>query len=451
MSSKTAIILAAGKGTRMKSLIPKVLHRICGREMVALVVDSACQAGYKDTVVIVPPEGEAIRKLFGDTVRYAVQHRQNGSGDALRSARSAASEVEDVAVLNGDVPLISPETLKEMARVHTARRAAVTLLTAKPQDPRGLGRIARDAEGRVMAVVEESEADEATRASSEINAGVYLFRASWLWPNLDALTPSAKGEVYLTDLVARAHEQGAVIAEVVASRSEDAMGVNDRVQLAHAEAVLQARLREKWMLAGVTMPDPASVFIEVGVVIGEDTVVQPNSYLRGTTTIGSGCEVGPGSIIVDSRVGDGCKVVSSMVEGATLEEDVRVGPFSHVRHESYLGKGVHLGNYAEVKASRLGRGTRVHHFSYLGDAEVGANVNVGAGTITCNFDGEKKNKTTIGDDVFIGSDTMLVAPVTLGPRSATGAGSVVTRDVPPDTLVVGVPAKPRPKKGPSKT
>lgn len=445
MSSRAAIILAAGKGTRMKSRIPKVLHRICGREMVALVVDSARQAGYEDAIVVVPSDGEAVRELFGDTVRYAVQSSQNGSGDALRSTRSAASRFEEVAVLNGDVPLIPPETLKEMARVHAARRAVVTLLTAKPQDPRGLGRIARDTQGRVKAVVEENDADEATRATAEINAGAYLFRASWLWPNLDALIPSAKGEIYLTDLVARAYGQGAVVADVAVSRPEDAMGVNDRVQLAQVEAVLQARLRERWMLAGVTMPDPASVFIEAGVVIGEDTVLQPNTYLRGAASIGAGCEIGPGSIIADSRIGDRCRVVASVVEGATLEEDVKVGPFSHVRHESYLGKGVHLGNYAEVKASRLGRGTRVHHFSYLGDAEVGANVNVGAGTITCNYDGEKKNKTIIGDDVFIGSDTMLVAPVTLGPRSATGAGSVVTRDVPPDTLVVGVPAKPRPK------
>jgi bifunctional UDP-N-acetylglucosamine pyrophosphorylase/glucosamine-1-phosphate N-acetyltransferase len=450
MSSKVAIVLVAGKGTRMKSRVPKVLHRICGREMAALVVDSVRKAGYESIILVVPPDGEAIRKLFGDTVHYAVQSSQKGSGDALRSARSAAAGFDEVAVLYGDVPLIRPDTLAEMAQAHAARRATLTLLTAKPQDPRGLGRVVRDVQGRASAVVEERDADDATRATSEVNAGVYLFRASWLWSNLDTLAPSAKGEIYLTDLVALAYRQGAGVVDVALARPEEAMGVNDRIQLAQAEAVLRARIRERWMLAGVTMPDPGSVFIDVSVILGEDTVVQPNSYLRGATSIGGGCEIGPGSIIADSSIGDRCRVISSVVEGATLEEDVRVGPFSHVRHGSYLSAGVHLGNYAEVKASRLGRGTRVHHFSYLGDAEVGSNVNVGAGTITCNYDGEKKYKTTIGDDVFIGSDTMLVAPVTLGDRSATGAGSVVTRDVPPDTLVVGVPAQPRPKKRSSK-
>ena len=440
-------MLAAGQGTRMKSRVPKVLHRVCGREMVGLVVDTAKGAGLDFTVVVVAPDSPAIKDTLGDSVTYAVQPKPLGSGHALLQARGLLEGVDNIAVLYGDVPLVRSETLSSVMRAHLDMNACVTLLTATPASPDGLGRVIRDSSGAVTAVVEDSDADEQTRAIPEINSGIYCFRCSWLWPTLESLAPSSNGEFFLTDLVSAAARQGMAVESVLSSQPEETLGVNTRVHLAQAEATLRRRILERWMLAGVSMPDPATVYIDVDAELAQDTVVLPNTHIKGASRIGRESEIGPDTTIDDSVIGVECKVTSSVIKGSTLEDGVDVGPFSHIRPGTYLEAGVHIGSFAEVKKSRLGRGTRSGHFSYIGDAEVGANVNIGAGTVTCNYDGVSKHRTRIGDDAFIGSDTMLVAPVTIGARSSTGAGAVVTSDVPPDSLAVGVPARVRAKKG----
>jgi bifunctional UDP-N-acetylglucosamine pyrophosphorylase/glucosamine-1-phosphate N-acetyltransferase len=430
----------------MNSKIPKVLHRVCGREMVSLVVDAARGAGFDATVVVVPPDASSIRTALGNGVSYAVQPEPLGSGHALLQARELLHGVDNVAVLHGDVPLIRPETLASIMRRHQDSRACITLLSATPRAPGDLGRVVRDASGRITAIVEFSQAGEEARSIAEVNGGIYCFSSSWLWPHLEGLGPSPRGEVFLTDLVALASQQGMVIESIQAHQPQEILGVNTRVHLAEAEAVLRQSLRERWMLFGVTLPDPGSVYIDYDVDLGRDTVLLPNTHISGASRIGRDCQIGPNTTISGSEIGDGCRITASVIESSTLEGGVDVGPFSHIRPGSHLESGVHIGNFAEVKQSRLGRGTKSGHFSFIGDADVGANVNIGAGTVTCNYDGTNKHRTRIEDDVFIGSDSMLVAPVTIGARSSTGAGSVVNRDVPPDSLAIGAPARVRAKK-----
>jgi len=425
----------------MHSRLPKVLHSLCGKPMLSHVVDAARSAGYSDVVVVVSPDAVGIRETFGDSVRYAVQQHPRGSGDALLSARDSLCGVTEVAVLSGDVPLVPPESLSGMQSVHEWAGAKVTLLTARVDDPSGLGRVVRNVDGGVEAVIEQADADEETVRLNEINTGMYVFDGAWLWGALAGLSPSASGEIYLTDLIAAAAKTPNRVADVEAPDATEVMGVNNRVQLARAEATLRAKIRKHWMLQGVTMPDPGTVYIDAAVTLGRDTVVMPNTHLRGSTSVGEGCEVGPNSVVVDSVLADNCRVVSSFVAGSKLAEDVSVGPFSNIRNGSVLEAGVRVGNFTETKESHLGAGTKALHLSYIGDAEIGADVNLGAGTITCNFDGTNKNRTTIGDHAFIGSDTMLVAPVTVGEGASTGAGSVVTKDVPAGETVVGAPAR----------
>ena len=449
MASQAAVILAAGTGTRMKSQVPKVVHRVCGREMVGLVVDAAKQAGFNTTIVVVGPDSRAVREVLGKGVLYAVQAEPHGTGHALLQSRELLDGVDNVAVLSGDVPLIRHETLGSMMQLHLDRQADITLLTASLADTRGLGRVVRNTSGDVTAVVEDSEADEDVRAITEINGGVYCFRSSWLWPSLNALAPSSGGEVFLTDLVSAASRKGMVIESVQPNSTREILGVNTRVHLSEVETAIRQDIRERWMLSGVTLLDPASVYIDSNVRLGRDTIVLPNTHLTGGSVVGSGCKIGPNTIVDGSRIGDGCRIVASVIEDSTLEDGVEVGPFSYIRRACHLESGVHIGTFAEIKKSRLGRGTKSHHFSYVGDAAVGANVNIGAGTVTCNFDGVRKHRTYIEDDAFIGSDSMLVAPVTIGARSSTGAGAVVTRDVPPDSLAVGIPARAKSKDGDS--
>jgi bifunctional UDP-N-acetylglucosamine pyrophosphorylase/glucosamine-1-phosphate N-acetyltransferase len=433
----------------MKSRVPKVLHRICGKAMVGHVVDAAEAGGFAKTLVVLPPGLPEAETVLGNGVSYVEQPEPLGSGHALLQARRYVDGIDHVAVLSGDVPLIRPETIAGMMRHHVESGASVTLLTADMEAPGDLGRLVRDDEAQVSAVVEQQDADSDVLAVTEINAGVYCFNASWLWQNIDGLSPSANGEVYLTDLVSMASRQGAGVASVTAEDTQETLGVNTRVQLAEAEAVMRQRVRERWMLAGVTMPDPASVYIDCAAELGQDTAVFPNTHIVGASRVGQECEIGPNSIIDGCVIGDRCRVVASVLEGSTLEDEVEVGPFSHVRPGTHLEREVHVGSYAELTRSRLGRGTKSGHFSYIGDAEVGANVNIGAGTVTCNFDGTEKHRTVIGDGAFIGSDSMLVAPVSIGPRAKTGAGAVVTKDVPADSLAKGVPARVRPKPGSS--
>ena len=425
----------------MKSRVPKVLHRLCGRAMVSLVLDAARGAGIDRIVVVVPPDSSAITDAIGDGVEYAEQPKQLGTGHALLQARDRIEGVEHVVVLSGDVPLTSSETLGELVELHQDRDSSITLLTADVDLPSDLGRVVRDSTGRVSGIVERDDADGDSLAINEVNGGIYCFRSSWLWPNLASLAPSSDGEVRLTDLVSLAFRQGVVVENTRSQQPHELLGVNSRAQLAQAEAVLQRRIRNSWMLAGVTLPDPASAYIDADVELGQDSVVMPNTHITGASRIGRDCKIGPNTIVDDSQVGDRCSVFASVVRGSVLESDVAVGPFSHIRGGTLLAAGVYIGSHAEVKKSRLGPGTKTSHFSFIGDADIGANVNIGAGTVTCNFDGVAKHRTRIEDDAFIGSGSMLIAPVTVGAGATTGAGAVVTSDVPARTLVVGVPAR----------
>lgn len=449
MTNYAAVILAAGLGTRMRSRTPKALHRVCGREMVSLTLSAARDAGLEHAVVVTPPDDDRFRTALGDTALYATQAQPLGTGNALLQARGALNGVDNIVVLYGDTPLIKPRTLADMMRRHDESEASVTLLTSSAVNPDGMGRIARGADGNITAIVEQEYADDKTLAIREVNCGLYCFRAAWLWQNLERLPPSPNGEVSLTDLIEVAATQGMGVVSVSSDDPHEAMGVNNRVQLADAEAVMRQRIRERWMLAGVAMPDPPSVYIDFDVALGQDTIVMPNTHIRGRTQIGAGCEIGPNAIIDNATIGDGCTVTASVVRDSTLENSVNVGPFSHIRGVSHIESGVHIGTSAEVKNSRLGRETKMKHFSAVGDADLGERVNIGAGTITCNFDGIAKHRTTIGRDAFIGSGTMLVAPVKVGEGAATGTGSVVTRDVAAGAFVAGMPARKVPARKPS--
>ena len=325
---------------------------------------------------------------------------------------------------------------------HLEGGAPLTFLTARAPDATGFGRVARDEDGAVKAIVEAAELPEGEGEADEVNAGVYCFNAAWLWAHAGEIEPSAGGERYITSLAAMAAGEGSPPVTVECADPSEAIGVDTRSRLAEAEAALRDRIREHWMAEGVTLADPATIYIDADAAIGRDTVIHANTYVLGKSEISEDCEIGPGSIVSGSHIGDGCAVVASVIEqGSRLEAGVRVGPYSHVRGGSEIGRGVHLGNFVEVNRSVLGQGTRSHHFSYIGDGLFGADVNVGAGTITCNFDGVEKHPTVVEDGAFIGSDSMLVAPVHVGAGAKTGAGTVVTNDVPAESLTVGVPGR----------
>ena len=436
------VILAAGHGVRMKSRLPKVLHQVCGKELIRYPSELLGQLGIGTAVVVVSPEnGSHIRQILGDSVEYAVQPEMKGTGDALSWAlKHLDGRAEQLLVLNGDVPLLTPDTVRQLTQRHLDQAAGISLLTAlaATQD---LGRVIRDSRERITDVVEAGDQEGPAEQSAEVNVGVYCFSSGFLEANLERVEASDKGERYITSLVALAAASGKTISSEACSAPEEGMGVNNRLQLSQVEYIQRRRILECWMLAGVTLQDPASVYIDADVTIGQDSVILANTALRGHTSIGEDCRIGPNSVIEDSAIGDGCQITASMVEEATVEGGVDIGPFSHLRPGAYLESGVHLGNYVEVKNSRLSNGAVSGHFSYLGDATIGAGVNIGAGTVTCNYDGRDKLPTVIEAGAFIGCDTMLVAPVTVGANAATGAGAVVTKDIPAARLAVGVPAR----------
>ncbi len=451
MAGTAAVILAAGQGKRMRSSLPKVLHQVAGRPMIHYVVEAVGEAGADPVVVVLGHGAEQVQAQLPAGVQTVVQPTPLGTADATRWAASVLCErkgLTEVLVCYGDCPLLTADLFRDLARARRAAGAVIALAVASSDDPTGYGRVIVDAAGRVRAVVEEAVASDAERAVRRINAGVYCYDAFWLWEALRLVQPSPTGEYYLTDLVGIAVGQEHVVQAVEASLALTS-GVNDRVQLAAAERILRDRVREKLMRSGVTLIDPATTYVDSQVTVGADTVVYPGTLLEGRTTIGSGCRIGPHTRIVDSTIGDDVVVTMSVVEEASVANGVRLGPFSHLRPGARIGEGAELGNYAEVKNATIGAGTRMHHFSYVGDAEIGVGVNVGAGTITCNFDSESgtKSRTVVEDGASLGSDTMLVAPIRVGREAMTGAGSVVTRDVEPGTVVVGVPARPlRPRR-----
>ena len=438
----SAILLAAGQGTRMRSALPKVMHPLMGRPMVRYALDAATQVTGNKPVVIIGHGAEQVRGALGEAAVFVLQEPQLGTGHAVQQAEAVLRGKADlVLVTHADMPLLTAETMAKIIQAQRSHNGPMTMLTLIANDPRGFGRILRDPDGRVRAIVEEAQATPEQLAICELNASLYCFSAEWLWDALKLIPLSPKGEYYLTDVVAIAVSQGLSVQAHVLEDPREAIGINTRLHLAEAEALLRQRINQQWMLAGVSMIDPASTYIEPDVVIGQDTTIWPNTYLRGNTQIGEQCVLGPNTIIQNTRVGNRCKVLASILEGAVVEDAVDIGPFGHLRKGAHLAEGVHMGNFGEVKNSYLGPGVKMGHFSYLGDATIGADVNIGAGTITCNFDGKNKNPTVIGAGVFIGSDTMLVAPVKLGEGARTGAGAVVTKDVPEYTLAVGVPAR----------
>ncbi|RLD06271.1 MAG: UDP-N-acetylglucosamine diphosphorylase/glucosamine-1-phosphate N-acetyltransferase [Chloroflexi bacterium] len=438
----TSIILAAGQGTRMKSDLPKVLHPVCGKPMVWHALQAAQTVTDEKPVLIIGHGAERVREAVGDAARFVIQEKRLGTGHAVQQAESTLKgESAFLLVSSADMPLLRAGTLSRLIAAQKANSGPITMLTIIADDPRGFGRIIRTEDGRVKAIVEEADATETEKAVKELNVGAYCFDAEWLWEALKRIPLSAKGEYYLTDTVQLAVEAGLRVESILLEDAVEAIGVNTRIHLSEAEAGMRSRVNREQMLKGVTLLDPASTYIGMDVKIGQDTVIHPNTFLRGKTEIGKGCEIGPNTIITDCKIGDRCEILASVLEKAVLEDDVDTGPFARLRKGAYLSKGVHMGNFGEVKDSHLGEGVKMGHFSYIGNATIGAETNIGAGTITCNYDGEKKHHTEIGEGVFIGSDTMLVAPLEIGDRARTGAGSVVTKSVKEDTLVVGMPAR----------
>lgn len=437
-----SIILAAGQGTRMRSKIPKVLHHVMGKPMIRYAVDVAREATQNTPIVVCGHGAEDLMRELAEETLFVMQEEQMGTGHAVLQAESMLINQADlVLVTYADMPLLTENTLQNLVTTQQGNSGPITLLSVDAQNPRGFGRIQRDDKGDVKRIIEEAHASPDELMINELNVGAYCFDAKWLWDSLKRIPVSPKGEYYLTDTIQYAREDDLSVLAVKLEDEAEAIGVNTRIHLAEATAAMQERINNDWMLAGVTIIDPQRTYIEADVLIGQDSVLWPNTYLFGSTQIGEDCTIGPDAYIRDTRIGNRCAIVSSVLEDAHLEDRVDVGPYSHLRKNAHLEEGVHVGNFGEVKNSTLGPGTKMGHFSYIGDATIGSNVNIGAGTITCNFDGEKKHPTEIESDVFIGSDTMLVAPLKIGKGARTGAGSVVTKDVPANTLVVGMPAR----------
>ncbi len=451
------VVLAAGKGTRMHSNLPKVLHQVAGLPLLAHVLnavesiaDTAAFAPLQSSffahtpIVVVGHGAEHVAANFGERCLYTLQAEQLGTGHAVLMAQAEVDALDPlptiVLVCYGDTPLVTSEVLGRLLYEHVNSQATITFLTGIAELPSDYGRVLRDSAGEVKAILEVKRATVEQLQIREVNSGVYCFDRAWLWPTLAALPRNQSGEYYLTDLVALASEQGKTITTVTGSLDET-LGINNRVQLAEIEQLVRRRILEKHMYAGVTIVDPATTYISTSVEIGMDTVILPGTTLSGNTRIGLACRIGPYSTLENSTLGNNCTIRQSVLEETTCESGVSIGPFSHCRPGAYLASNVRMGNFAEVKNSYIGAETDMHHFSYIGDATVGHKVNIGAGAVTCNYDGHRKHRTLIGDNAFIGSDTMLVAPVNVGEHATTGAGSVVKHDVPPGAIVAGVPAR----------
>lgn len=441
MKPCAAVVLAAGKGTRMKSGVIKVLHSAAGLPMISWPVAAARQAGADPVVLVIGHQANAVQGVFrGDSsILCAMQEQQLGTGHAVACALdSLAGFRGTVLTLCGDTPLLRPETLSALLKFHEEQSASVTVLTAIMDDPYGYGRVVRDEAGRVMRIVEQKDADPEEQQIREINSGIYCMQSDFLFENIRSIgNDNAQQEYYLTDLVAIAVRKGLTCMALPTADADEIMGVNDRVQLAEASRILRRRINREHMLLGVTMVDPEQTYIDHGVTIGSDTVVHPNSRISDGAVIGSGCEIEQGVSISGGRIGDGCHIkAGSVLEDSLLHEDVAVGPMAHLRPGTVLQSHVKIGNFVETKKIVMGEGSKASHLTYLGDAEIGRDVNIGCGTITCNYDGVKKHKTTIGDGVFIGSDVQLVAPVKVGRNSLVAAGTTVTVDVEPDSLAI---------------
>lgn len=441
MELRAAVVLAAGKGTRMKSGVIKVLHSVAGMPMISWPVAAAKGAGADPIVLVIGHQANAVQGVFrGDnSILCAMQEEQLGTGHAVACALDALSGFGGtILILCGDTPLLRPETLADLLKFHDEHAAVVTVLTAVMDDPYGYGRVVRDEDGRVIRIVEQKDADPQEQNIREINSGIYCMRSDFLFENIRAIGNSnAQQEYYLTDLVSIAVQKGLACLAMPTADADEIMGINDRAQLADAARILRRRINREHMLSGVTMIDPEQTYIDFGVNIGADTVVHPNCQIGSGSVIGAGCEIEQGVSISACRIGDSCHIkAGSVLENSELHENVAVGPMAHLRPGTVLQSHVKIGNFVETKKVLMGEGSKASHLTYLGDAEIGRDVNIGCGTITCNYDGVNKHRTVIEDGVFIGSDVQLVAPVTVGRNSLVAAGTTVTVDVEPDSLAI---------------
>lgn len=436
MKLKT-LILAAGKGTRMKSEMPKVIHKVNGVPMISKIIDVLSKLNPEENILILGHKKEEVLKVVGENCDYVLQTEQLGTGHAVIQAKEKLQDYDgDVMVLCGDTPLLKESTLKSLYEYHKESNAVTTILTSIYENPFGYGRIVKE-NGLVKAIVEEKEASEEIKKIKEVNAGVYCFNSKELFKALDKINNNnEKGEYYLTDVIGIQVAEDKKVQSFVLEDNLEILGVNSKVELAQASKVLRERKNRELMEEGVILINPENTYVEESVKIGKDTVLYPGVFLQGTTVIGENCELIGNTRIIDSTLGDNIRVESSVIEESVLEEGVTMGPFAHLRPKSHLKEKVHIGNFVEVKKSTLEKGVKAGHLTYLGDAQVGENTNIGAGTITCNYDGVNKFKTVIGKEVFIGSDTMLVAPVNIGEKALVGAGSVITKDVPNNSLAV---------------
>ena len=436
MKLKT-LILAAGKGTRMKSEMPKVVHKVNGVPMITKIIDTLSGLNPEENILILGHKKEEVLKVVGENCDYVLQTEQLGTGHAVIQAKEKLEGYDgDVMILCGDTPLLRESTLKSLYDYHKESGAVTTILTSIYENPFGYGRIVKE-DGLVKAIVEEKEASEEIKKIKEVNAGVYCFNSKELFKALDKIdNNNEKGEYYLTDVIGIQVSENKKVQSFILEDKMEILGVNSKVELTQAGKVLRDRKNRELMEEGVILIDPETTYVEESVKVGRDTVLYPGVVLQGKTVIGENCEIIGNSRIIDSVLGNNIRVESSVIEESILEDGVTMGPFAHIRPKSLLKEKVHIGNFVEVKKSTLEKGVKAGHLTYLGDAQVGENTNIGAGTITCNYDGVNKFKTVIGKDAFIGSDSMLVAPVNIGEKALIGAGSVITKDVPSNSLAV---------------
>lgn len=438
MIQKFAVVLAAGQGTRMKSKLYKVLHPVCGKPMVQHIVDRLKALEIDEIVVVVGHGAGQVKEQLGESVQYAFQEKQLGTAHAVMMSTEMLQEKQGITVVvTGDTPLIKEETLKRLMEQHIQSGASATILTTVLDDPTGYGRIIRQQDGSVQRIVEHKDASEEERHVQEINTGIFCFDNQKLFTALGQVNNNnVQGEYYLPDVIEILKGQDEVISAYLTADAEDGMGVNDRVQLSQAEQILRKRINEQHMRGGVTIIDPNSTYIEADVVIGADTVLQPGTFLRGKTVIGEDCVIGPQADLKDITVENGVTIQYSVISQSQIRKEATIGPFAYIRPNSEVGEKAKVGDFVELKNTRLGNGSKVSHLSYLGDAQIGDDVNVGCGTITVNYDGVHKHKTIIGDHSFIGCNSNLIAPVTVGESAYVAAGSTVTKDVPDGALAI---------------